>query len=236
MHSEDAAFVLGRGGSTKQKIARVCGAELDLNERENKITIHGTRKQRKAAREYISYVMQQRTGSVSIELDDVRDDLTVVKVPEDCVAFIMGKGGQTLRSMELEWQTLMFFSKVPGQGDRELLMIFGTIRARRGAEMKVLHAQSSHRIGEPQQPASPCSWRDPPATEPILVSPLFSLRPWRRSCLRSSTRPPAPSSAPASSSCRSASRGMSRLATGMSSTICSRATTSRERVRARARA
>lgn len=29
---DDAAFVLGKNGSTKKKIARVCGADLDLNE------------------------------------------------------------------------------------------------------------------------------------------------------------------------------------------------------------
>ena len=32
IEKEDAAFVLGRGGSTKRKIARVCGAELELDE------------------------------------------------------------------------------------------------------------------------------------------------------------------------------------------------------------
>lgn len=32
IENEDAAFVLGRNGSTKKKIARVCGADLDLNE------------------------------------------------------------------------------------------------------------------------------------------------------------------------------------------------------------
>jgi len=43
---DDAAFVLGRGGSTKKKIARVCGAELDLNERDLVIEIYGTDPQR----------------------------------------------------------------------------------------------------------------------------------------------------------------------------------------------
>ncbi len=43
---DDAAFVLGRGGSTKKKIARVCGAELDLNEHDLVLEIHGTDVQR----------------------------------------------------------------------------------------------------------------------------------------------------------------------------------------------
>ncbi len=36
---------------------------------------------------------------------------TVVDVPEDCVGFVMGRGGNTLRSMEEEWGSLMFFAQ-----------------------------------------------------------------------------------------------------------------------------
>ena len=30
---------------------------------------------------------------------------------QDCVGYVMGRGGQVLRSMEEEWGTLMFFAK-----------------------------------------------------------------------------------------------------------------------------
>lgn len=45
----------------------------------------------------------------------------------------------TCRSMEEEWQTLMFFAQVvDGHNDEsEKLCIFGEVRARRGAELKV---------------------------------------------------------------------------------------------------
>eukprot|EP00966_Prymnesium_polylepis_P257820 5955977-Prymnesium_polylepis.1 len=84
---EDAGFILGRGGQTKMKIQRVCGADLDLDEKQNRVSIYGTRDQQRKAKDYIHFIMQQRTGSVSISMDEGRDDLTVVKVPEDCVAF-----------------------------------------------------------------------------------------------------------------------------------------------------
>ena len=44
-----------RGGSTKKKIARVCGAELDLNESGDShvIEIYGTDEQRGWAKDYI---------------------------------------------------------------------------------------------------------------------------------------------------------------------------------------
>ena len=87
---EDAAFVLGRGGSTKKKIARVCGAELDLNENDLALEIYGTESQRSRAKNYVEFVTQQRVGPVHIDLtSSVREDLTVVDVPEDCVGFVM---------------------------------------------------------------------------------------------------------------------------------------------------
>jgi predicted RNA-binding protein Jag len=140
--SDSAAFILGKGGSTKHKIERVCNATIELDERANEITIHGNERERALARDYIGFVMQQRTGSVEIDLDAGRDDMTVIKVPEECVAFVMGRGGQTLRMMEAEWGTLMFFAKGFGGGGSasEMLMIFGPLRARRGAEMKVMSA------------------------------------------------------------------------------------------------
>ena len=37
----DTAFILGKGGKTKQKIARVSGARLELHERNNTVEIVG---------------------------------------------------------------------------------------------------------------------------------------------------------------------------------------------------
>ena len=46
----DAAFLLGKGGKTKHKIAKVSGADLELFERDLTLEIRGTEKQRRAAR------------------------------------------------------------------------------------------------------------------------------------------------------------------------------------------
>lgn len=150
IEADDAAFVLGRGGATKKKIERACGAMIDLNERDYRIDVMGTKRQRKLAMDYLKYVMQQRVGPVQIDVDEPRDDLTVLTVPDDCVAFVMGRAGQTLRTIEEEWLTLMFFAKtslggqtVPG----EKLMIFGDLPARRGAELKVMSAVEHKKPG-----------------------------------------------------------------------------------------
>ena len=155
---EDAAFVLGRGGTTKRKLARVSGARLELHDSKKTggksvLEIAGDPASRSRAKDYVAYVLAQRVGPVHIDPGMKRDDMSIVQVPEDCVGFVMGRGGQVLRSMEDEWGTLMFFAKNAAAGSAadappgaplrfggEILAIFGTRRGRRGAELKVMSA------------------------------------------------------------------------------------------------
>ena len=142
---DDAAFVLGRGGSTKRKIARVAGAEIELDEHALTITISGFKDQCLHAIDYIDFIRQQRVGPVTINLDSTRNDFSAFTVPGDCIGFVMGRNGQTLRSMEEEWGVLMFFAKTSDarpteNADDEQLCIFGPLAARRGAELKTMSA------------------------------------------------------------------------------------------------
>ena len=140
--TDDAAFVLGRGGATKRKIARVSGANIELDEHALTITLNGTEKQCNHAIDYIDFIKQQRVGPVTIDMERSRGDFTGYTVPGDCIGFVMGRNGQTLRSMEEEWGVLMFFAKTEGsqRGDDEQLCIFGPLAARRGAELKTMSA------------------------------------------------------------------------------------------------
>lgn len=141
---DDAAFILGKGGKTKEKLARVSRAEIELFERDLVLEIRGTKIQRKRAKKYCEGVMAQRTGPVNVteEYDD--DDLTMLNVPQEAVGFVTGRAGNFLRSIEEEWSTLMFFFEVDGSRGRgrehEKLAIFGDVRGRRGSELKVLSA------------------------------------------------------------------------------------------------
>eukprot|EP00927_Polykrikos_kofoidii_P057306 TRINITY_DN51421_c0_g1_i1.p1 TRINITY_DN51421_c0_g1~~TRINITY_DN51421_c0_g1_i1.p1 ORF type:complete len:613 (-),score=95.09 TRINITY_DN51421_c0_g1_i1:365-2203(-) len=142
---DDAAFILGKGGKTKEKIARVSEAELELFERDLILELRGSKLQRRRARKYCEGVMAQRTGPVIVRDDYDDGDLTMLMVPQEAVGFVTGRAGNFLRSIEEEWCTLMFFCEVDGSGGRrgkdyEKLAIFGTVRARRGAELKVLSA------------------------------------------------------------------------------------------------
>ena len=140
--TDDAAFVLGRGGATKRKIARVSGANIELDEHSLTITLNGTDSECNRAIDYIDFIKQQRVGPVTIDVERSRGDFTGYIVPGDCIGFVMGRNGQTLRSMEEEWGVLMFFAKTPGskRGDDEQLCIFGPLAARRGAELKTMSA------------------------------------------------------------------------------------------------
>jgi len=140
---DDAAFILGKGGKTKEKISRVSEAEIELFERDLVLEIRGSKLQRRRAKKYSEGVMAQRTGPVTVTEDYDDGDLTMLHVPQEAVGFVTGRAGNFLRTIEEEWGTLMFFCEV-GAGSRnrdyEKLAIFGSVRGRRGAELKVLSA------------------------------------------------------------------------------------------------
>ena len=149
---EDAAFLLGAGGSTKRKVARAAGARLDLDDdKETRgrhvLTVSGSDAARARAMDYVRWVLRQRLGAIEVSDASKRDDLSVVRVPADCVAYVTGKSGRVLRSVEEEFGTLMFFGKLVGEepnggGARndETLCVLGDRRGRRGAELKVMSA------------------------------------------------------------------------------------------------
>ena len=151
----DAAFLLGTGGSTKRKVARAAGARLDLDSAADGghvLTVSGSVAARCRAMDYARWVLKQRHGAIEVEGVSNRDDLSVVRVPADCVAYVTGKSGRVLRSVEEEFGTLMFFGTLVGEGgerveeapDRgkpiETLCVLGDRRGRRGAELKVMSA------------------------------------------------------------------------------------------------
>jgi len=140
---DDAAFILGKGGKTKEKISRVAEADIELFERDLILEIRGSKLQRRRAKKYCEGVMAQRTGPVTVTEDYDDGDLTMLVVPQEAVGFVTGRAGNFLRTIEEEWGTLMFFCEV-GAGSRnrdyEKLAIFGGVRGRRGAELKVLSA------------------------------------------------------------------------------------------------
>ncbi|KAL8426656.1 hypothetical protein Efla_005913 [Eimeria flavescens] len=156
IQDDDASFILGAGnllvarcdtsgGRTKRKLSHVCGAELNIEERNGRtvLEMRGTKDTLERAKLYVGFVMQQRVGPVQLPPDaQNRDDLTIIEVPHECVGYVTGRKGAGLRSVEEEWNTLMFFTDLRSEkaGQTERLAIFGSQRARRGSELKVMSA------------------------------------------------------------------------------------------------
>ena len=55
----------------------------------------------------MKWLIAQRTGTVSVDTLD-RDDVTVVDAPAECIGFITGFKGQTLREIEASSGTFIF--------------------------------------------------------------------------------------------------------------------------------
>lgn len=181
---DEAAFILGSQGRTKNKLANVSGAQIDLVELKTDkgsslLEIRGDAKQRDHAMKYIDYVLAQRIGPVKIDESLHPDDLTILHVPADTVSFITGTKGAYLRLVEDEWWTLLFFlcvnPKAPpvnvDPNHTERLAIFGPRRARRGAELKVMAAIEEKRHGYFTKNGCPYENQDEGfATDTMLIS------------------------------------------------------------------
>jgi hypothetical protein len=66
---EDAAFLVGTGGVTKAKVARVSGARLDLNDEadgSHRLEISGPQAARDRAKQYVEWVLRQRVGAIVV--------------------------------------------------------------------------------------------------------------------------------------------------------------------------
>eukprot|EP00756_Hemistasia_phaeocysticola_P017359 Hpha_TRINITY_DN15533_c3_g6::TRINITY_DN15533_c3_g6_i1::g.105244::m.105244 len=143
---EDVGFLLGAKGKTKEKIARVSGARLEVSPgekgRQGTVEVRGNDKEVKRALRYIACVRAQRVGPVTVEDEAEADDLTIIKVPSECVGFVTGSSGTFLRQMEVDWGTLMFFldydPKTAQKRSYERLAIFGDRRGRGASELKVM--------------------------------------------------------------------------------------------------
>jgi len=162
MSDDDAAFLMGPGGKTKRKIMAVSGAHLDFKNKCMEVT--GSLEQRSRAKKYVQLVMAQRLGPVKIDDNEKHDDLSIVEVPADAVSFVTGRQGSFLRLVEEEFGTLLFFldfNKSSRRDTIERLAIFGPLRERRGAELKVMAAIEAKQPGYITKKDAALPSRDP---------------------------------------------------------------------------
>ena len=140
--TDDAAFVLGRGGATKRKIATPREPTSSLTNTPLTITLNGTEKQCNHAIDYIDFIKQQRVGPVTIDMERCRGDFTG-HGPGDCIGFVMGEERPNAQIHGGGVGRAHVFAKTEGsqRGDDEQLCIFGPLSCwRGGAELKTMSA------------------------------------------------------------------------------------------------
>jgi len=125
--SEEFSYALGAGGSTRKKLARAADCIMEYV---GMVAVcAGYRDERRRARDYLGWLLEQRRGTVTMPDTKGRDDLTVIEVPRDSVGFITGYKGESLREIERQSGTFCFADgekgRDTGTGAFEHLLIFG---------------------------------------------------------------------------------------------------------------
>jgi len=165
LESQAIAYLLGRNGATKQRLANFSGCRLEIDPNKDdstgKIEIIGTVPERKLARLCIDITLQQRNnGKVNISEDELMaaGNVSTLDVDTDAVGFVLGAKGQTLRQFETQYRTFMFFDNdcLPGTSKKRLY-ILGTDDNRKKALAECENAVEYKRSGKSSQVSS---WRD----------------------------------------------------------------------------
>jgi len=149
LKEKEVAYVFGRMGTTKDKLARVSGTNIELQG--SALVIQGHEHNVALGKRYVQILLNQRSGNiersdVTIDPEKHITDLTLLDVPNNCKGFVTGRGGDTLRQIEHECATLMTFCKNEEDG-KEPLAIFGSRRGRMTAQLKVMSIVEGKHIG-----------------------------------------------------------------------------------------
>merc|ERR1719507_1322772 len=117
---DELSYALGKQGATRKKLEGAAGAILQYVG--HIAFIAGTGKERKRAREFVNWLLQQRRGSVTITNVGQRDDATEMHIPDNCKGWVTGNRGSESRRMEGETGTFMFMAL--NERGEERLIIF----------------------------------------------------------------------------------------------------------------
>merc|ERR1719230_1258254 len=116
---DELSYALGKEGQTRKKLATASGCIVQYVG--HVCFMAGTLKERKRAREYIDWLLQQRRGMVTVSSHG-RDDCTEMHVPANCKGWVTGNRGSELRRVEVETGTFLFMANDP-HGEERLLIL-----------------------------------------------------------------------------------------------------------------
>merc|ERR1719277_1006313 len=116
---DELSYALGKEGSSRKKLEGASGAILQYVG--HVAFVAGTLKERRRAREFVTWLLQQRRGSVTITNVASRDDATEMHIPDNCKGWVTGNRGSELRRMEAETGTYMFMA-LDERGEERLII------------------------------------------------------------------------------------------------------------------
>merc|ERR1719223_2386135 len=105
---DELSYALGKEGSTRKKLETASGGILQYVG--HTAFMAGTLKERRRCREFISWLLQQRRGQVTVSGTSDREDVTEMHVPQNCKGWVTGNRGSELRRVEMETGTFMFMA------------------------------------------------------------------------------------------------------------------------------
>ena len=135
MDESELSYALGKDGTTRRKLARASGCIMEYVGQV--AFICGTLDERTRAKTYLKWLLKQRNGAVFVEDLKERDDVTIVPCPHDCIGYVTGNRGSSLRQVEEESGTFCFVEG--GRGDSEQLLVFGHNKADRDVAERLIN-------------------------------------------------------------------------------------------------
>merc|ERR1719468_846174 len=116
---DELSYALGKEGATRKKLEIASGAILQYVG--HVAFVAGSLKERRRCREFVTWLLAQRRGSITITNVGERDDATEMHIPENCKGWVTGNRGSELRRMEEETQTYMFMA-LDERGEERLII------------------------------------------------------------------------------------------------------------------
>jgi len=98
----------------------------------DKITVYGTSEERKMGMFFIEVTLQQRNRKMTLDFDELarRDNCETLDVPTECVGFVLGNRGATLRAFEDQSSAYMVFDNDRLRDGKKRLYVLGHRKAR----------------------------------------------------------------------------------------------------------
>jgi len=140
LEGEAVAYVLGRDGTTKRRLEKCSGCELEVGD--DKITVYGSPEERKMGMFFIEVTLQQRNRKMTLDFEELarRENCETLDVPTECVGFVLGNRGATLRAFEDQSSAYMVFDNDRTRDGKKRLYVLGPRRARAKARALVEEA------------------------------------------------------------------------------------------------